>query len=82
MPKPFRGQLSSSSSTGMLIRADKDRWCRAWYRRLGPTEFFRRRLEWLRITGKRHLTAGFSPIWRNAGSIFDMPRIARGENGK
>ncbi len=52
MPKPFRGQISGSSPTGMLIRASKDVWCRGLYRRLGPEEFYRRRLAWLLAHGK------------------------------
>ncbi len=52
MPKPFRGQISGSSSTGMLIRWSKDVWCRGLYRRLGPEEFYRRRLAWLQAHGK------------------------------
>ena len=52
MPKPFRGQISGSSPTGMLIRASKDAWCRGLYRRLGPEEFYRRRLAWLQAHGK------------------------------
>jgi len=52
MPKPFRGQISVSSSTGMLIRWSKDVWCRGLYRRLGPEEFYRRRLAWLQAHGK------------------------------
>jgi hypothetical protein len=52
MPKPFRGQISSKSSTGTLIRASKSEFIRRLYARLGPEEFYRRRLDWLKANGK------------------------------
>jgi hypothetical protein len=53
MPKPFRGQVSSRSSAHTLIRASKSEFVRCLYARLGPTEFYRRRLDWLKANGKR-----------------------------
>jgi hypothetical protein len=35
-----------------MIRADKDQFIRQLYARLGPEEFYRRRLEWLVNHGK------------------------------
>jgi hypothetical protein len=52
MPRPFRGQITKKSTVNELIRADKDRYVRSLYARLGPEEFYRRRLEWLRANGK------------------------------
>ena len=53
MPCPYRNTITGRSSVGELIRADKDRFIRQLYARLGPEEFWRRRLEWLARTGKR-----------------------------
>jgi hypothetical protein len=53
MPRPFRATITGRSSVGELIRADKDRFIRQLYARLGPAEFWRRRLEWLARNGKR-----------------------------
>lgn len=53
MPRPFRDTITGRSSVGALIRADKDRFIRQLYARLGPEEFWRRRLEWLARNGKR-----------------------------
>ena len=53
MPRPFRNAITGRSSVGELIRADKDRFIRQLYARLGPEEFWRRRLEWLARNGKR-----------------------------
>lgn len=47
MAKPFRGAITGRSSTGTLIRADKGRFARQLYARLGPAEFYRRRAAWL-----------------------------------
>jgi hypothetical protein len=47
MPRPFRGVITGRSSDATLIRADKDRFVRQLYARLGPAEFWRRRLVWL-----------------------------------
>jgi hypothetical protein len=53
VPRPFRHQAAGrSNSTSLLIRADKDRFIRQLYARLGPEEFYRRRLEWLAANGK------------------------------
>jgi hypothetical protein len=53
MPRPYRKTITGRSSVGELIRADKDRLIRQLYARLGPAEFWRRRLEWLARNGKR-----------------------------
>jgi hypothetical protein len=53
MPRPYRGTITGRSSVGELIRADKDRYIRQLYARLGPEEFWRRRLEWLARNRKR-----------------------------
>jgi hypothetical protein len=53
MPRLYRGTIAGRSSVGGLIRADKDRFIRQLYARLGPEEFWRRRLEWLARNGKR-----------------------------
>jgi hypothetical protein len=53
MPRPYRCTITGRSSVGELIRADKDRFIRQLYARLGPAEFWRRRLEWLARNGKR-----------------------------
>ncbi len=77
MPKPFRGQISGSSPTGMLIRASKDVWCRGLYRRLGPEEFYRRRLAWLLAHGKttsyNRLVAYLRVVYRQNGHHFGRP---------
>jgi hypothetical protein len=52
MPKPFRGQINSRSSTGTLIRTSKSEFIRCLYARLGPEEFYRRRLDWLKANAK------------------------------
>ena len=55
MPKPFREQgckRSRQSVDGMLIRWSKDMFIRGLYARLGPEEFYRRRLAWLKDNGK------------------------------
>jgi hypothetical protein len=53
MPRPHRFNSAGRSIDGELIRADKDRFVRQLYRRLGPAEFWRRRLVWLAVNGKR-----------------------------
>lgn len=53
MPRPYRHTITGRSSTGELIRADKDRYIRQLYARLGPAEFWRRRLDWVARNGKR-----------------------------
>jgi hypothetical protein len=52
MPRPFRGQITRRTTTNELIRAGKNEFIRCLYARLGPEEFYRRRLEWLRAHGK------------------------------
>jgi hypothetical protein len=39
--------------THTLIRYSKDRYIRQLYARLGPEEFYRRRLDWLAANGKQ-----------------------------
>jgi hypothetical protein len=38
MPRPYRHTITDRSSVGELIRADKDRFIRQLYVRLGPEE--------------------------------------------
>ncbi len=53
MPRPFRHQAAGRpNSTSTLIRQDKDRFVRQLYARLGPEEFYRRRLAWLAANEK------------------------------
>ena len=52
MPRPFRGLITGRSSDAMLIRADKSRFVAELYARLGPEEFYRRRLAWLAAHGR------------------------------
>jgi hypothetical protein len=53
MPRPYRNTITGRPSVGELIRADKDRFIRQLYSRLGPAEIWRRRLAWLARNGKR-----------------------------
>jgi hypothetical protein len=43
----------SKTSTNALIPASKSEFIRQLYARLGPAEFYRRRLEWLRANGNK-----------------------------
>jgi hypothetical protein len=52
MPRPFRGIITRRSSDATLIHADKSRFIRQLFARLGPAEFYRRRLAWLAKHGK------------------------------
>jgi hypothetical protein len=53
LPRPYRAQKSGKSNlTHTLIRHSKDQYVRQLYARLGPEEFYRRRLEWLAANGK------------------------------
>jgi hypothetical protein len=47
MPRPFRHQSAGKSATGALIWESKDVFIRGLYRRLGPEQFYARRLAWL-----------------------------------
>ncbi len=54
MPRPYQAQRPGKSSlTASLIRQSKDQYVRQLYARLGPEEFYRRRLEWLAANGKQ-----------------------------
>ena len=54
MPRPYQAQRPGKSSlTSSLIRQSKDQYVRQLYARLGPEEFYRRRLAWLAANGKR-----------------------------
>ena len=54
LPRPYRAQKSGNSNlTHTLIRHSKDQYIRQLYARLGPEEFYRRRLAWLAANGKR-----------------------------
>jgi hypothetical protein len=54
MPHPCRAQTrrTRSNATSSLIRESKDQYVRQLYARLGPEEFYRRRLAWLAANGK------------------------------
>jgi hypothetical protein len=53
LPRPFRAQKSGKSNlTRTLIRQGKDQYIRQLYARLGPEDFYRRRLAWLSANGK------------------------------
>jgi len=53
LPRPHRAQRPGKSSlTCSLIRESKDQYVRQLYARLGPEEFYRRRLEWLAANEK------------------------------
>ena len=53
MPHPYRAQKSGKlTRTSCLIRQSKDQYVRQLYARLGPEEFYRRRLAWLAANGK------------------------------
>ena len=52
MPRPFRGIITRRSSDATLIHADKSRFIRQLYARLGPEEFYHRRLAWLAAHGR------------------------------
>jgi hypothetical protein len=67
MPRPYRGTITSRSTVGELIRADKDRFIRQLYAQLGPEEFWRRRLEWLARNGKRTSYDRLMAYLRRAG---------------
>jgi hypothetical protein len=47
MSRPFREMITRSTTTNQLIRASKSQFVRQLYARLGPEEFYRRRLDWL-----------------------------------
>jgi hypothetical protein len=53
MPRPYRGTITRKTSANTLIRASKSQFIRQLYGRLGPEEFYRRRLDWLQANGKR-----------------------------
>jgi hypothetical protein len=53
MPRPYRRQNPGKpNGTSTLIRLSKDQYIRGLYARLGPEEFYRRRLAWLAANGK------------------------------
>jgi hypothetical protein len=52
MPAPYRGPITGRMTDGELIRADKDQFIARLYARLGPEEFYRRRLAWLAAHGR------------------------------
>ena len=53
MPRPYRGLITCKTNTNALIRASKSEFVRQLYARLGPEEFYRRRLEWLQANRKK-----------------------------
>jgi hypothetical protein len=53
MPRPYRGTITGRTSKNELIRASKRKFLRQLYARLGPEEFYRRRLDWLQANGKK-----------------------------
>jgi hypothetical protein len=53
VPRPYRAQKPGKpGSTSALIRLSKDQYIRQLYARLGPEEFYRRRLRWLAANRK------------------------------
>ena len=67
MPRPFRGIITGRSSDATLIRADKSRFIQELYGRLGPAEFYRRRLNWLQANGKKTSYDRLAAYLRGAG---------------
>src|SRR5262249_14395493 len=67
MPRPFRGTITRSTSTHQLIRASKSEFVRQLYARLGPAEFYRRRLDWLQSHGKTTSYVRLVAYLRGAG---------------
>ena len=90
MPKPFRRTVARRSSPEAKARAAKnDTYMRGLYHRVGPAEFWRRRLCWLVENGKwvsyirlvrtcvaRELTAGRLPIYPFRGSLTPTDTLA------
>ncbi len=69
MPKPFRRTVARRSSLDTKARAAKnDRSVRGLYHRVGPAEFWHRRLCWLVENGKWVVTAR---IGRSASFAHD-----------
>jgi hypothetical protein len=52
MPRPYAGTITKKTSTNELIRASKSELIRQLYARLGPEEFYGRRLDWSQVNGK------------------------------
>jgi hypothetical protein len=73
MPRPYRLTSTGRSSTGELIRADKDRFIRQLYARFGPAEFWRRRLLWLASNGKRTSYHRLRAYLERAGIVISDP---------
>jgi hypothetical protein len=67
MPRPFRGIITRRSSDATLIRAEKSLFVQQLYARLGPAEFYRRRLAWLVANGKRASSARLIAYLQRAG---------------
>jgi hypothetical protein len=69
VPKPFQGQVTNRSSAGTLIRASKSEFIRCLYARLGPEEFYRRRLDWLQANKKTTSYGRLVDYLRRAGLV-------------
>jgi hypothetical protein len=67
MPRPFRGAITRSTSPIQLIRASKSEFVRQLYARLGPEDFYRRRLNWLQANGKETCYVRLVAYLRGAG---------------
>ena len=80
MPRPYRAQKSGKSSlTHSLIRQSKDQYVRQLYARLGPEEFYRRRLAWLAANGK---WTSYNRLAVHLGKHSLMPDSANNANGE
>jgi hypothetical protein len=78
MPRPYRAQKPGKSLTGNLIRQSKDEYIRKLYARLGPEEFYKRRLDWLFANGKWKSYDRLVAYLEKAGiDVFRSPTHAR-----
>jgi hypothetical protein len=67
MPRPFRETITKATTTNQLIRAGKSLFVRQLYARLGPEEFYRRRLDWLKANDKKTSCGRLLAYLRKAG---------------
>ena len=70
MPRPYRETITRNTSTNGLIRASKSESVRQLYARLGPEEFYRRRLDWLQANGKQVSYGRLIAYLRGAGIVI------------
>jgi hypothetical protein len=79
-PRPYRAQKSGKSNlTHTLIRHSKDQYIRQLYARLGPEEFYRRRLAWLAANGK---WTSYNRLVVHLSKHGLMPETANNANGE